>query len=145
MGSIDGRSDTMRGFRLASALIVGVVFVAAACSSSSSSSSSTVPAASSAATTTSAAPAGGGGGSSTAKITVADFAFDPSSVDVSSGKVTITVTNNDTTTHTFTLDDGSSDTQLPAGSTQTIDLNLAQTVGWHCSIHPSMTGTLNVS
>jgi plastocyanin len=59
--------------------------------------------------------------------------------------VTLTVTNKDTTEHTFTLDDGSSDTKLTPGSTETITLNLTQTVGWHCSIHPSMTGTLNVA
>jgi plastocyanin len=55
------------------------------------------------------------------------------------------VSNKDSTEHTFTLDDGSSNTNLPAGSTETITLDLTQTVGWHCTIHPSMTGTLNVA
>jgi plastocyanin len=63
---------------------------------------------------------------------------------VSAGSVTLTVTNKDTTEHTFTLDDGSSNTNLAAGSTEKIVLDLTQTVGWHCTIHPSMTGTLNV-
>ena len=126
----------MKGIRLSALCIVAVVFVAAACSSSSSSSSSS--------TASSPAVTAGGGGGNTATITVANFAFDPSSVDVSAGKVTLTVTNNDTTTHTFTLDDGSSDTELPPGQTQTITLDLTKTVGWHCKIHPSMTGTLNV-
>jgi plastocyanin len=123
----------MKGLRIAGLLAVALVLTAAACSSSSSSSSSS----------TATSPAAGGGGN-TATITVANFAFDPSSVDVSSGKVTLTVTNNDTTEHTFTLDDGSSDTPLPAGKTQTISLNLTQTVGWHCTIHPTMKGTLTV-
>jgi plastocyanin len=123
----------MKGLRIAGLLAVALVLTAAACSSSSSSSSSS----------TATSPAAGGGGN-TATITVANFAFDPSSVDVSSGKVTLTVTNNDTTEHTFTLDDGSSDTPLPAGKTETISLNLTQTVGWHCTIHPTMKGTLNV-
>jgi len=123
----------MKGIRIAGFLAVALVLTTAACSSSSSSSSSS----------TATSPAAGGGGN-TATITVANFAFDPSSVDVSSGKVTLTVTNNDSTEHTFTLDDGSSNTPLPAGQTQTISLNLAQTVGWHCTIHPTMTGTLNV-
>ena len=129
----------MKRLRLTALLIVAVVLVAAACSSSSSSTTSS--------TTTSSAPAtggGGGGGGSTATINIADFAFDPSSVDVSAGKVTVTVTNNDSTTHTFTLDDGSSDTELPAGDSETINLDLTQTVGFHCKIHPSMTGTLTV-
>jgi len=123
----------MKGLRIAGLLAVALVLTTAACSSSSSSSSSS----------TATSPAAGGGGN-TATITVANFAFDPSSVDVSSGKVTLTVTNNDTTEHTFTLDDGSSDTPLPAGKTETISLNLTQTVGWHCTIHPTMKGTLNV-
>jgi plastocyanin len=123
----------MKGLRIAGLLAVALVLTAAACSSSSSSSSSS----------TATSPAAGGGGN-TATITVANFAFDPSSVDVSSGKVTLTVTNNDTTEHTFTLDDGSSDTPLPAGKTETISLNLTQTVGWHCTIHPTMKGTLTV-
>jgi plastocyanin len=134
----------MRGLRLSALVAIAVVFVAAACSSSSSSSSaSTVTSTAS----SPAASAGGdtGGGTSKATITVADFAFDPSSVDVNAGKVTLTVTNDDSTAHTFTLDDGSSDTDLPAGETETIELDLSQTVGWHCSIHPSMTGTLNVA
>jgi plastocyanin len=125
----------MKGLRIAGLLAVAVVLTAAACSSSSSSSTSS--------TATSPSAAAGGGGS-TATITVANFTFDPSSVDVSSGKVTLTVTNNDTTDHTFTLDDGSSNTPLPAGETQTISLDLTKTVGWHCTIHPTMKGTLNV-
>jgi plastocyanin len=131
----------MRGLRLSAVLAIAIVFVAAACSSSSSSTASSTassPAASSGGDA-------GGGATSKATITVADFAFDPSSVDVSAGKVTLTVTNDDSTAHTFTLDDDSSDTSLPAGETQTIQLDLSQTVGWHCSIHPSMTGTLNVA
>jgi plastocyanin len=124
----------MKGLRIAGLLAVALVLTAAACSSSSSSSSSS----------TATSPPAAGGGGNTATITVADFAFDPSSVDVRSGKVTLTVTNNDTTEHTFTLDDGSSDTPLPAGETQTISLDLTKTVGWHCTIHPTMKGTLNV-
>ena len=123
----------MKGLRIAGLLAVALMLTAAACSSSSSSSTSS----------TATSPAGGGGGN-TATITAANFAFDPSSVDVSSGKVTLTVTNNDTTEHTFTLDDGSSNTPLPAGKTQTISLDVTQTVGWHCTIHPTMKGTLNV-
>ena len=123
----------MKGLRIAGLLAGALMLTAAACSSSSSSSTSS----------TATSPAGRGGGN-TATITAANFAFDPSSVDVSSGKVTLTVTNNDTTEHTFTLDDGSSNTPLPAGKTQTISLDLTQTVGWHCTIHPTMKGTLNV-
>lgn len=85
-------------------------------------------------------PAGGG-----TSIVAKDFAFSPDSVDVGAGTVSLTVTNDDSTLHTFTLDDGSSDTDLPPGETVEITLDLSTTVGWHCTIHPSMTGTLNVA
>jgi plastocyanin len=122
-------------------LVVAFALVAAACSSSSSTTSTSTS--SSAATTTS--PAAGGGGATSATIVASGFAFSPTSVDLSAGTVTLTVTNNDSTLHTFTLDDGSSSTDLPPGKTQTITLDLTQTVGFHCNIHPSMTGTLNVT
>jgi plastocyanin len=128
----------MRRFHLSAALIAAVVLVAAACSTSSSSASRTST------TAATSAPATGGSGGKTATIDVANFAFDPSTATVGEGKVTLTVTNDDSTTHTFTLDDGSSSTQLPPGQTTKITLDLSQTVGWHCTIHPSMTGTLNV-
>jgi plastocyanin len=86
---------------------------------------------------------GGSGGGTT--IVAQNFAFSPSTVTVQSGKVTLTVTNKDSVQHTFTLDDGASSTDLQPGSTQTITLDLSKTVGWHCSIHPSMTGTLKVA
>lgn len=87
-------------------------------------------------------PASSGGGTT---IVAKDFAFSPDSVNVKAGTVTLTVTNEDGTEHTFTLDDGSSNTDLPAGETVTVTLDLSTTVGWHCTIHPSMTGTLNVT
>jgi plastocyanin len=84
------------------------------------------------------------GGTTGTTIVAQGFAFSPDTVSVSPGKVTLTVTNKDSTEHTFTLDDGSSSTNLPPGKTVTITLDLSKTVGWHCNIHPSMTGTLNV-
>lgn len=85
-----------------------------------------------------------GEGTGGTTIVAQGFAFSPDSLNVSAGKVTLTVTNEDSAEHTFTLDDGSSDTDLPQGETVTIALDLSETVGWHCTIHPSMTGTLNV-
>jgi plastocyanin len=83
----------------------------------------------------------GGGGTT---IVAQGFAFSPDSLDVSAGQVTLTVTNEDSAEHTFTLDDDSSDTDLPPGATVEVTLDLSSTVGFHCRIHPSMTGTLNV-
>jgi plastocyanin len=124
--------------------LAALALVTAACTSNSSTSSST---STSTATSTASTPesTGGGGGATSAEIEAEDFAFSPDSVDVSAGSVTLKVSNKDSTEHTFTLDDGSSNTNLPAGSTETITLDLTETVGWHCTIHPSMTGTLNVA
>lgn len=127
----------MRSLQRAAMIVFALALVTAACSSTDSTSSST--------TSAPATSVAAGGGASSAEIVAEGFAFSPNSVDVSAGKVTLTVTNNDSTAHTFTLDDGSSSTDLPPGETVTIDLDLTQTVGWHCTIHPSMTGTLNVA
>jgi len=81
----------------------------------------------------------------TAKIGIADLAFEPSTLTVASGETTITVTNSDTVTHTFTLDDGSVDETIDPGQSVDVIVNLSQTTGFHCSIHTSMTGTLQVA
>ena len=122
--------------------LAALALVTAACTSNSSTLSST---STSTAASTPESTGGGGGGATSAEIEAEDFAFSPDSVDVSAGSVTLKVSNKDSTEHTFTLDDGSSNTNLPAGSTETITLDLTETVGWHCTIHPSMTGTLNVA
>jgi plastocyanin len=92
--------------------------------------------------TGSAGPAEGGGGA-TGEITVSGFAFNPSTLDVQPGD-TITVVNDDSTDHTFTADDGSFDEELAPGDSVEVTLegNSADEVGFHCEIHPSMTGTL---
>jgi plastocyanin len=111
-------------------LMVAVALFAAACSSDGSNDGGS---------------GGGGGGVGGTTIAAQNFAFSPDHVSVQAGTVTLTVTNRDSTQHTFTLDDGSSETSLDPGSTQTIELDVSETVGWHCSIHPSMTGTLEVA
>lgn len=124
--------------------VVTLALMTAACSSNNSPSGTTSGAATSGSTTGSTSGATSGGGGASATIVAQNFAFSPSSVNVSSGTVTLTVTNKDSTEHTFTLDDGSSSTDLQPGKTVTIKLDLSKTVGWHCKIHPTMTGTLKV-
>ena len=85
--------------------------------------------------------AGGGGGAS---ITIADFAFDPNTITVS-GPTEVTITNDDDATHTFTLDDDSVDETIDAGATATVTVDVSQTTGFHCTIHPQMTGTVEVA
>jgi plastocyanin len=89
------------------------------------------------------AETGGGGGGGTT-ITIADFAFDPDTITVS-GATEVTVTNNDSAPHTFTADDGAFDVELDPGATETVNVDVSQTTGFHCEIHPEMTGTIEVS
>ena len=87
---------------------------------------------------------GGGGGGGGTEIVIEGFAFNPSTITVS-GPTEVTVTNNDTAPHTFTLDDGSADLALGAGETGTATVDVSETTGFHCAIHPSMTGTVEVA
>ena len=87
------------------------------------------------------ASTGGAGGTA---ITIQGFAFNPSTLQVS-GETTLTITNNDGVLHTFTLDDGSVDEEVPAGQSIDVTVNVSATTGFHCKIHSSMTGTLEVA
>ena len=94
------------------------------------------------ATGSTAATGGGGGGGTT--ITIAGFAFDPDTITVS-GPTEVTVTNEDSATHTFTLDDGSVDETVEPGATVTVTVDVSAATGFHCNIHPQMTGQIEVS
>ena len=85
---------------------------------------------------------GGGGGGTT--ITIEGSAYDPSTVQVS-GATTITVTNNDSVSHTLTLDDGSGEVELDGGASGELTVDISETAGFHCEIHSSMTGTFEVA
>jgi plastocyanin len=80
-----------------------------------------------------------------AAISIVDLAFEPTVVTVAAGSTEIALTNADSTDHTFTLDDGSADVAIAAGEKTTVQVDLTESVGFHCTIHPSMTGTLQVA
>jgi plastocyanin len=82
-----------------------------------------------------------GGGTS---ITIADFAFDPDTITVS-GPTEITITNEDSAAHTFTLDDGSVDQEIAGGESATVIVDVAETTGFVCRFHAQMTGTIEVA
>jgi plastocyanin len=92
-------------------------------------------------------PGGGAGLPHTAALSIADLAFEPSTLPIAAGSTEITITNADTTNHTFTLDDGAVDQPVDAGQTEkvTIEGESGQTIGYHCEIHSTMTGTLQVA
>ena len=109
------------------AVVVGAV-LAVTLAGCSSSSTSTTP----------------GGGATTAPagtLTAANTAFSPSDVTTGPDGL-LTVTNEDSFTHTFTMDDGSVDQEIPAG--QTIQVTITTAGPFHCSIHTSMTGNVTL-
>jgi plastocyanin len=81
----------------------------------------------------------------TVAATIKDFAFSPDPVQAKVGDV-VAWTNNDSTTHTVTLDDGSCDGGRAApGSTVALTFGKAGTYAYHCTIHSNMKGTVQVS
>jgi plastocyanin len=78
-------------------------------------------------------------------VTVKNFAFHPDHLVAHVGQ-TIKVTNHDTTLHTFTADDGSFNTEsITAGTSRQVTFAKAGTFPYHCSIHVSMHGVVQVT
>lgn len=98
-------------------------------------------------TTDTGSPSASAVASTAAAIGIADFTFDPSTLSIAAGSTDVTITNSDTTDHTFTLDDDSVDQPVAAGETVTVTVEgtAGESLGFHCKIHPAMTGTLNVT
>jgi plastocyanin len=127
------------GRLVAGVIVVGLVL--AACSSDDDGGEETGPGTTDQATGATGDTGGAGGGTA---ITIAGFAFDPASLTVS-GETTLTITNDDTAAHTFTLDDGSVDEEIGAGESVDVTVNVSETTGFHCRFHPQMTGSLEVA
>jgi plastocyanin len=110
-------------------LVLGsaVLLVAASCSSTKSSSTT---------------------GSTGNAISAKDFAFSPNTLKVKAG-TTVVFTNNDTTTHTFSANDGSFDAgRKSPGQTFSFTVpsntKAGTVIAYHCNIHHSMTGEIDV-
>lgn len=77
-------------------------------------------------------------------ITIKDFSFTPTPTSAARGG-TVTWTNNGPSTHTSTQNAGLwSSGSLPRGSVFSTVLFAAGRYPYHCAIHSSMTGTVNV-
>ena len=93
-------------------------------------------------TSAAAKPASGASGNA---VTISGFKFAPASLTVKSG-AKVVVTNDDSTAHTATADDGKSFDAgtLDQGSSQTISVTKPGSYAYRCSIHPFMKGTIVV-
>jgi plastocyanin len=90
----------------------------------------------------------GGGGASGLTLTIKDFAFRPNTLSAPGGQQsTITITNQDSMTHSFTLNDGGVSRDVPPGQTVqvTVPFPASGTAGFHCRFHATMTGTLRAA
>jgi plastocyanin len=77
-------------------------------------------------------------------VTIAGFAFDPTTVTINVGD-SVTWTNQDSIAHTATAGDGSFDTgNIVAGGTESVTFDTAGTFAYHCTIHATMNGTVVV-
>ena len=87
-----------------------------------------------------------GDGATGSAITIKDFKFSPEPLKAKAG-ATITVKNDDSTTHTLTADDKSFDTgELDSGGSGKITLpDKSATVAYHCEIHDFMKGNIEVT
>jgi plastocyanin len=72
-------------------------------------------------------------------VAIKNFAFSPATLTTANG-TTVTWTNNDTTAHTVTFDNGpfTSSGDLAPGQIYSVTFDQTGTFNYHCSIHPNM-------
>ena len=105
------------------------------------------------ATTAAPAATSAGGGSTTSgagtpasgtAVAIDNFAFSPATLNAKMGQQ-VTWTNKQDIAHTVTADGGAFDHQMPTGATFSFTFDKAGSFPYHCTIHPSMTATIEVS
>jgi len=70
-------------------------------------------------------------------------AFTPNPVDVAAGSAVVW-RNNDSTLHHIVLDNGTDVGNVsPGATTRSITVSSNSPLGFHCTLHPSMVGTIN--
>lgn len=88
--------------------------------------------------------ASGGTAGGAPAVTIANFAFGPTALQVAAG-TTVTWTNNDSAAHTVTADDGSFDSgNLAPGQSFTFTFDQSGSFTYHCSYHPNMVASIVV-
>jgi len=77
-------------------------------------------------------------------VSIVNMSFSPATLTVTAG-TNVTWTNNDGMTHTVTADDDSFDSgNITMGSKFSKVFPTAGTFSYHCTIHPTMKGTIVV-
>jgi plastocyanin len=77
-------------------------------------------------------------------ITIASFQFSPATMEIAVGETAQWI-NNDNAPHVIVADDNSFQSPtLQAGESFNFTFVQAGTFNYHCSIHPSMKGTISV-
>jgi plastocyanin len=95
-------------------------------------------------------PPGGGGGSAAVTITIVGMngglSFSPNPASVAIGG-TVAFRNADSTTHHIVQDGGAFDTGdlAPGATSAAITISSGSPFPYHCTIHPSMVGSINGS
>ncbi len=78
-------------------------------------------------------------------VEIRDFKYKPDNISVASG-TTVTVTNNDSTQHTFTAEGGDFDTGvIKPGESKTVTISGTSEQPFFCQIHNSMQGQAEVT
>jgi len=88
--------------------------------------------------------AAGTAGSGTA-VTIDNFAFSPATLKVKVGQKVSWTNKQQGVAHTVTADGGTFDHSMPSGATFSFAFTKAGSFAYHCTIHPSMHGTIVVS
>jgi plastocyanin len=83
-------------------------------------------------------PAGG------TAVAIDNFAFSPATLNAKVGQQ-VTWTNKQSVAHTVTANAGAFNHPMPSGATFSFTFTTAGTFTYHCTIHPSMQGTIAVS
>lgn len=87
------------------------------------------------------APTGDAG---TVAVSIKDFEFVPAAITAKVGDV-VAFTNDGEKSHSATLDEGDCGTEiLQTGGTGGLTFSKAGTYAFHCAVHASMTGTIEV-
>jgi plastocyanin len=127
----------MHGRRFSLLLVLAATAIIAGCGGGDDNGGST----STAATSSSKAPPSGGDA-----VKISNFKFAPATITVKHG-TGLSVSNNDSTAHTATADDGHTfDTgTIDPGASKTISVTKPGTYPYHCSIHSFMHGKIVVT